>query len=192
MPKQIISKSDQLATKVPEAGARQTLAETVARPGEESVSVNQTTGSRNLETAQPPQVQERLLTLIAGVGHQCEEVERQFAKNPVPELEALIKRHRVLALQLSTAGHGNPALLKLSDQLTRTVLAFINAQTKAGFAERGMSLKEAQAAEARKDAETKALELCLEDARPHPEVRELFKGVFNALRKVRTGRANNK
>lgn len=155
MPEPGKSAPDPFATKSPETGAGQTLAE-------------------------------MFLARITIAAHQCEEVEKLFAMHPAPELEALIKHHRVLVLQLATAGHANPALLKLSDQLTRTVLAFINAQTKAGFAERGMSLKEAQAAEARKDAETRALELCLEDAKSHPGVQELFKGVFNALRKIRT------
>jgi len=50
----------------------------------------------------------QLLEQIAAAARHCQEVEREFGKNPPPELETLIKLHRVLILQLSTQTDGNP------------------------------------------------------------------------------------
>lgn len=58
-------------------------------------------------------------------------------------------------------------------------------RTKAEFKERELRLKEEKSAEEKKDAQTKALELCLEDAAQFPAVQELFKAAFTALRKAK-------
>lgn len=128
---------------------------------------------------------ERLLGQIVTGANQVREVEQQFAKNPAPELETLIKLHRVLILQLATDGNANPESVKLSDQLTNTVLQALSAQTKAHFKEREVTLAEQKAAEAKKTDQQKALEMCLEEAKEFPEVWELFNVAFSALKKAK-------
>jgi len=57
--------------------------------------------------------------------------------------------------------------------------------TKAGFKEREIALKELAHAESKKDDQTKALERCLAEAKAFPDVQELFKAAFAALKKAR-------
>ena len=186
MPKKIKSKLDQYAVTLLEMDdARKTLPEMIAWLKEEGVSVAPSTLSVWLESARQSRLQEKLLGRITSGARQCREVEAEFAKHPAPELETLIKLHRVLILQLSTEGNANPEFLKLSDQLTNTVLNCISAQTKANFKEREVTLAEQKAAETKKDEQTKALELCLDEARKFPAVQELFRAAFAALKKAK-------
>ena len=48
------------------------------------------------------QCQEQLLHDISSGAQQCEQVEKEFAENAAPDVETLLKLHRVLILQLST------------------------------------------------------------------------------------------
>ena len=94
------------------------------------------------ESQQQEQLQVKLLGQIASGAQQCRAVEKQFGSNPAPELETLIKLHRVLILQLSTQGNANPEFLKLADQLMRTAMEFVSGQTKAAHKERELNLAE--------------------------------------------------
>lgn len=130
--------------------------------------------------------QERLLGQIVTGARQVREVENEFSKNPAPELETLIKLHRVLILQLSTQGNTEPEFLKLADQLTNTVLQAISAKSKAHFKEREVTLAEQKAAEAKKSEQQKALEMCLDEAKEFPDVQQSFRAAFAALAKAKT------
>jgi hypothetical protein len=189
MPKQKKSKLDQYAVTLLEMdAAKKTLPEILAWLKEEGVSVAPSTLSVYLESARSARLKQKLLGQITSGARQCREVEQEFAKNPAPELETLIKLHRVLILQLSTQGNTDPEFLKLSDQLTNTVLSCLSAQTKAAFKEREIFLKETQALEAKKSEQQKALEYCLAEAKGTP-AEELFTQAFLALKKVRAGLA---
>ena len=186
MSKQKASKLDQFAETLLEMDdATKTLADIQAWLKQEGVTVSVGRLSEYLQSLRSRRLQSRMLGQIASGAQQCAEVEKQFKKNPAPELETLIKLHRVLILQLSTKGNANPEFLKLSDQLTNTVINCISAKTKAHFKEREVTLAEAKAAETKKDEQTKALELVLEDAKQFPAVQELFKAAFAALRKAK-------
>ena len=87
-------------------------------------------------------MQEQLLQQISTGAGQCKAVEKQFGRNPPPELETLIKLHRVLILKLSTEGNVDPEFLKLADQLMRTAMEFVSGQTKAAHKERELNLAE--------------------------------------------------
>ena len=186
MSKQKKSKLDQYAVTLLEMDdAKKTLPEMLAWLKEEGVSVAPSTLSVYLESARRSRLQKKLLGQITTGAKQCREVEAEFAKNPAPELETLIKLHRVLILQLSTQGNAAPEFLKLSDQLTNTVLNCISAQTKARFKEREVSLAEAKAAESKKSDQQKALEYCLAEAKGTP-AEDLFAQAFAALKKARS------
>lgn len=87
-------------------------------------------------------MQKALLAQIATGARHIKEVEKQFDKNAAPELQTLMNLHRTLVFKLSTAGNVDPEFLKLADQMTRTVMEFYSAQTKAGFKERELRLAE--------------------------------------------------
>ena len=143
MSKQRESKLDQHAATLAEMElAKKTLAEMVAWLKEEGITCSLSTLSRFLESQRSRRLQSSLLAQIASGAQQCKEVEKEFGKNPAPELETLIKLHRVLILNLTTQGNADPELLKLADQLTRTALEFVSGRTKAAFKERELTLAE--------------------------------------------------
>lgn len=65
-------------------------------------------------------------------------------------------------------------------------LADLTGKTKGNFKEREVTLAEQKFAETKKSDQQKALEMCLEEAKEFPEVLELFKAAFAALKKAKT------
>ncbi|MDR3427845.1 hypothetical protein [Silvimonas sp.] len=121
---------------------KKTLAEMLTWLRDEGVTCSASTLSRFLESQRQAHLQDKLLAQIASGARQCQAVEKQFGQNPAPDLETLIKLHRVLTLQLSTQGNADPELLKLADQLLRTAMEFVSGQTKAAHKERELKLAE--------------------------------------------------
>ena len=137
------SKLDQYAeTLLAMDDAKKTLLEIQAWLKAEGVTVSLGRISEFLSAARSSRLQASLLAQIATGAQQCKAVERQFARNAAPELETLIKLHRVLILQLSTQGNANPEFLKLADQLMRTAMEFVSGQTKAAHKERELAVAE--------------------------------------------------
>lgn len=179
------SKLDQFAeTLLAMDDAKKTLVEMQAWLKEESVTVSSGRLSGYLASLRSSRLQASLLGQIATGAAQCRAVEKQFAQDPAPELETLIKLHRVLIMKLSTAGNAEPEFLKLADQMTNTVLACLSAQTRAAHKEREVVLAEQKQAETKKTEQEKALEYCLAAAKTLPAVAELFKAAFAALKKA--------
>jgi hypothetical protein len=143
MPKKFKSKLDQYAeTLLAMDGEKKTLADMQAWLKEEGVTVSQGQLSKFLSALRSERQQASLLESIVLGARQVKEVNRRFEKNPAPELESLIKLLRVSILQLATQAQANPELLKLVDQLTRTVMEFVSGQTKALHKERERRLAE--------------------------------------------------
>ena len=137
------SKLDQYAeTLMAMDGEKKTLADMQAWLKEEGCAVSAGNLSVWLSSARQEQLQDRLIARIASGSAQCQEVQKQFGQNPPPDLETLIKLHRVLILQLSTQGNADPEFLKLADQLMRTAMEFVSGQTKAAHKERELKLAE--------------------------------------------------
>lgn len=67
-------------------------------------------------------------------------------------------------------------------------LAEVTGKSKASFKEREVTLAEQKAAEAKKSEQQKALEMCLEEAKQFPEVEQLFKDAFAALKKAKAAK----
>ena len=61
---------------------------------------------------------------------QCEQVEKEFAENAAPDMETLLRLHRVLLLQLSTQASADPQLIKLVNQSMRTMLEYTQQQSR--------------------------------------------------------------
>lgn len=145
MPKKIESKLERYLETLLEmesAVPPKTLAEMQSWLKDEGVTVHQSTISRFLDAQRQSRLQEKLLAQIASGAEQCAAVEKQFGSNPAPELETIIKLHRVLILQLTTQSQADPELVKLADQLTRTALEFTSGRTKAAHKERELKLAE--------------------------------------------------
>jgi hypothetical protein len=67
-------------------------------------------------------VQEKVLAQIARAAERCREVEELLSRIPTPELETLIKLHRVLILKFSAEAEFAPELLKLAKDLMKPVM----------------------------------------------------------------------
>jgi len=80
--------------------------------------------SEFLSRARSAQLQRTLLGQIASGARAVKEVEEQFAKNPAPGLETLIKLYRVLILKLSTQGNADPSLIDLATGMTKQAMDF--------------------------------------------------------------------
>ncbi len=76
------------------------------------------------------QAQSQILRQLAEAGKRCREVEEALARDPAPELETLIKVHRVLILKLSSEAGANPELLKLVGILMKPVLEWARLEEK--------------------------------------------------------------
>lgn len=149
MPKEKSSKLDQYAaTLLIMDDEKKSLDEMITWLKEEGVSVAKSTLSEFLERERQRRAQESLLSSIVSGSEQCRRVESEFAKNPAPELETLVKLHRVLILNLTTLGKAggsatcDTSLLKLADQMTNTVITAISAKTKAELEAKKLSLQE--------------------------------------------------
>ncbi len=75
-------------------------------------------------------IQENLLNQIAQGAKLCHEVEREFGDNPAPELETVIKLHRLMILKLSAEAHVKPQLLSHVHSLTKSALDWARLEEK--------------------------------------------------------------
>lgn len=105
------------------------LAEMQERLREKGCSVSLSRLSGFLESQRERDLQSRLLDRITSGARQVQEVEKAFAGNPPPEIETLLKLHRVLILKLSTQAELDPKLLGLVNQMMRPVLDMMKLQT---------------------------------------------------------------
>ncbi|HEV2329235.1 MAG TPA: hypothetical protein VGY56_10645 [Verrucomicrobiae bacterium] len=143
MPKEIKSKLDQYAATLLIMGDEgKTLDEMVAWLKLEGTCVAKSTLSVFLDKQRQQRAQSQLLQSISSGAEQCKAVESEFARNQAPELETIIKLHRVIILNLTTLGQANPKLLSLADTMTQTVLQAISAKTKAELETRKLNLAE--------------------------------------------------
>lgn len=79
---------------------------------------------------QSQQMQNQLLAQISTGSNQCKEVEKQLGKNPAPELETLVKLHRVLILKLSSQANVDPSLYEVVFNMMKPVLKYAELQEK--------------------------------------------------------------
>jgi hypothetical protein len=113
--------------------------------------------SRWWEARQETLREEKLLGQITNGAGACKAVEKQFGEAPPPELDTLIKLHRVLVMQMSTQAATNPEMIKLADQGLRTVMEYVSGKTKAAQKERELTLAEGKFAYLQKEDLDKAL-----------------------------------
>ena len=73
---------------------------------------------------------EQVLNQIAAGARHCGQLEEQFGKNPPPELEILIKLHRVIILQLSAQMHSNPDAVRSVTTLMKPVMDWARLEEK--------------------------------------------------------------
>jgi hypothetical protein len=107
-----------------------TLAEAGARLHDAGCDVSLSRLSKWWMRRQGELIQDRILERIATGAQQCQEVEKQLAETPAPELDTLIKLHRVLIFRLSTEANANPELLELVDRLMKPVLGYYKLEDK--------------------------------------------------------------
>src|SRR5262249_59813732 len=76
------------------------------------------------------EIHEPLLNQIARGAALCREVERQLGENPGPELETIIKLHRMMILNLSAQAQQEPDLLRHVHALTKSVIDWAQLEEK--------------------------------------------------------------
>jgi hypothetical protein len=125
------SKLDQYATVLAEMeAAGKTLVDMQAWLKQEGCTAALGSISAFLSHQRSQRLQSSLLQQIASGAQQCKEVEKQFGSNPAPEVDTLIKLHRVLILNLTTQGNANPELLDQVNALMKPVLDFAKLNLK--------------------------------------------------------------
>jgi hypothetical protein len=75
-------------------------------------------------------LQESLLDRIERGAKLCQELEAQLRQHPAPELETIIKLHRVLVLRLSADAQAVPALLQWVTALMKPVMDWARLEEK--------------------------------------------------------------
>lgn len=106
-----------------------TLAEACARLQERyQLSVSPSLLSDWWEKRQHQRLQDKVLDRISSGAHAVKAVEKQFAKDAPPEVETLIKLHRVLIMQLSLQATANPELLKTASDCMKPVMTYLKVQ----------------------------------------------------------------
>ena len=108
-----------------------TLEQAAARLASEyDLSVSRARLSEWWEARCNQKLQTSLLNQIATGSRACQAVEREFGKNPAPELETLIKLHRVLILNLATRSELDPSLLDTVSTLMKSAMEWAKLQEK--------------------------------------------------------------
>jgi len=108
------NKLDRYADQLAQLDAeKKTLSDICEWLAQEGCKASPSSVSVYLERLRSERRQAALLAQITSGARQCAEVEKQFGKNPPPELETLIKLQRVLILKLSTQANADPELMKL-------------------------------------------------------------------------------
>ena len=74
--------------------------------------------------------QNRLLEQIAQSARVCERIETELRKHPAPELEMMIKLHRVFMLDLALKPDLSPEWLKLANALMKPALDWARLEEK--------------------------------------------------------------
>lgn len=105
-----------------------TLAEAQEQLKQDGCSVSLGRLSEWWEARQSSRREERLLKQIASGARQCKEIAAEFAENPAPEFDTLIRLHRVLILKLSTQGNTDPEMLELVNRMMKPVVQFARLQ----------------------------------------------------------------
>lgn len=168
------SKLDQFATQLADLDAeKKTLSDICDWLAAEGCKVSPSRVSEYLERLRSRRREAAILSQITNGARQSAEVEKQFGKNPAPQLDTIIKLHRVMIMQLATQAVDNPELITITNNLTKTVMDFVSGQTKAELekqklaqGERKLVLLEKKAAQA------DATDRVLSNAELTPEERE--------------------
>ncbi len=74
------------------------------------------------EELSPEEQQKRLLDRLAQGAALCKEVEASLKNEPSPEMETILRLHRILVLKLSAEAQGAPELLRLANVLMKPLL----------------------------------------------------------------------
>ena len=85
---------------------------------------------QELDEIGPDEAQKRLLDRMAQGAQLCKEVETLLRGEPGPELETILRLHRVLVLKLSAEAQGAPELLRLANLLMKPLMDWARLEEK--------------------------------------------------------------
>jgi hypothetical protein len=75
-------------------------------------------------------LEEELLERLAQGARLCQELESKLRQDPAPELETILKLHRVLVLRLSAEAQARPEMLSLVSALMKPLLDWARIEEK--------------------------------------------------------------
>jgi len=125
---------------------------------------------------QQQRLQDRVLDRITTGAAAVKQVEKQFAKDAPPEVETLIKIHRVLIMQLSLQAAANPDLLRTASECMKPVMAYLKVQEQRAdrnLEERRVAILEQKAKQA-EDAEKVVSDKKLSPEEKQQRMRAIF------------------
>ena len=126
-----------------QGGEGLTLDQAVARLSERySIKVSPSRLSQWWQQQQQRALQDKVLAGIATGAQLNKQIDAQFAKNPAPELEQLMRLFKTITLQLAVKGEADSDLLKLAGNFGSLILEERKAATNAKFKDRDLSIKE--------------------------------------------------
>jgi DNA-binding phage protein len=141
MKKARASKLDPYAARLADLDAeKKTLSDICDWLAEQGCKASPSMVSVYLERLRSERRQAAVLAQIVSGSRQAEEVEKKFTNHAAPELDTIIKLHRVLAMQLATQAVDNPELINLARDLTQTVISYTTGQTRAAQKNRELEL----------------------------------------------------
>jgi len=141
-----------------------------------SLSVSPSLLSDWWEKRQQQRLQDRVLEKIATGAQAVKRVEKQFAKDAPPEVETLIKLHRVLIMQLSLQATANPELLKVATKAMTPVMTYLKVQEQRAdrhLEERRVAILEQKARQA-EEAEVTISDKALSPEEKQHRLRAIF------------------
>lgn len=139
------------------AAEGKTLAEIVQQLREDGVTSSISSVGEYLQRMRDKDSEEAFLSQIASGANHCRQVEAEFAKNPAPELETVMKMHRVLSMQMATQANANPKAFKILGSLMASLLEYARLQKKGeelAQAERKLKILEENHAKAKAELES--------------------------------------
>lgn len=126
------SKLDQYAERLDEwfGIEKRTLGDVQEQLKLDGCSVSVSRLSKWWQSRMRQQQEAALLAQIASGARQCKEVEAEFAKNPAPGVETIIKLQRVLIMKLSTQANVDPEMIELVARLTKPSMEWAKLEQK--------------------------------------------------------------
>jgi hypothetical protein len=161
-----------------------TIAEMVDWLGKRDISTAPASLSEFLQSRREQQSLKLLPQKLDSRGEKLKVIRKWLASHTKPDLETLMEHLKMLIVDLGTEEALDPELVKLADKLAQTAIRFENDKSRATYRAHKLIMEREKHLEWVKCEQTRAMELCLDEAKKHPAVADMYRAAFDALREV--------